>query len=282
MIVRRRPSALGLLFILRGSIVPTIAPRVFVVLVLSAAVAWLHRAAPQYFRDLTPAPFTLLGLALSIFFGFRNNACYERWWEGRKQWGQLIAESRGLVREGVTLLSDEPAIRRRLAHRVIAFAHALRGQLRGTEGAELRDSPQPPPWPADPPTTLRLHPQGPRNSRTIATATDLFQRIIAGRDRLLLSALCRASPINRASLLANDGEKMDPTEFARIRAPDASMPNDDNALLRRRATAEALSAIGFPSLGQDAGNQGHSRRWPSIPAFRPSATVSVGRCTRLG
>jgi hypothetical protein len=87
---------------------------------------------------------------------------------------------------------------------------------------------------------------GTRNSRTIATATDLFQRIIAGRDRLLLNALCRASPINRASLLANDGEKMDPTEFARIRAPDASMPNDDNALLRRRATAEALSAIGFP------------------------------------
>ena len=139
MIVRRRPSALGLLFILRGSIVPTIAPRVFIVLVLSAAVAWLHRAAPQYFRDLTPAPFTLLGLALSIFFGFRNNACYERWWEGRKQWGQLIAESRGLVREGVTLLPDEPAIRRRLTHRVIAFAHALRGQLRGTEGAELHD-----------------------------------------------------------------------------------------------------------------------------------------------
>jgi len=93
MIVRPRPSAFGLLFILRGSIVPMIAPRVLVVLVFSAIVAGLHHAAPQHFRELTPAPFTLLGLALSIFLGFRNNACYERWWEGRRQWGQLVAET---------------------------------------------------------------------------------------------------------------------------------------------------------------------------------------------
>jgi ion channel-forming bestrophin family protein len=139
MIVRSRPSALGLLFILRGSVVPTIAPQVLIVLVVSAVVAWLHRAAPQHFLDLTPAPFTLLGLALSIFLGFRNNACYERWWEGRKQWGQLVAETRGLLRETVTLLPNDPALRRRVAHRVIAFAHALRDQLRGTESAEPRD-----------------------------------------------------------------------------------------------------------------------------------------------
>lgn len=139
MIVRPRPSAFGLLFILRGSIVPTIAPRVLVVLAVSAAVALLHRAAPQHFRDLTPAPFTLLGLALSIFLGFRNNACYERWWEGRKQWGQLVAAARGLVRDGVTLLPDDPTLRRRFAHRVIAFAHALRDQLRDTDSAGPRD-----------------------------------------------------------------------------------------------------------------------------------------------
>jgi len=138
MIVRPRPTAFGLLFILRGSIVPLIAPRLLVVVVLSAGVAVFNRAAPGLLRDVTPAPFTLLGLALSIFLGFRNNACYERWWEGRKQWGELLAQSRALVREIVTLLPADPALRRRAGHRVVAFAHALRCQLRGVEDGQTR------------------------------------------------------------------------------------------------------------------------------------------------
>lgn len=139
MIVRPRPSSFSLLFILRGSILPMIAPRLLSVLVLSAGVAWLHQIAPQYLRGVTSAPFTLLGLALSIFLGFRNNACYERWWEGRKQWGQLVAETRSLVREFVTLLPEDPELRRRCGHRVVAFAHALRSQLRDDEDRKARD-----------------------------------------------------------------------------------------------------------------------------------------------
>ena len=128
MIIRPRSSALGLWFILRGSIVPDIAPRLVVVLGISFAAVWLHHLAPAYFRDLNPAPFTLLGLALSIFLGFRNNICYERWWEGRKQWGGLVAVSRDLLRDAVTLLPGDES--RRVAHRTVAFAHALRNQLR--------------------------------------------------------------------------------------------------------------------------------------------------------
>lgn len=130
MIVRPRPSAFGLLFILRGSVIPAIAPRVLIVTGLSALVVMVHHMAPQYLADVTPAPFTLFGIALSIFLGFRNNACYDRWWEGRKLWGQMIAEMRGIMREFQTLLPDDPSLRRRYAHRLVAFAHALRVQLR--------------------------------------------------------------------------------------------------------------------------------------------------------
>ena len=31
-----------------------------------------------------PMPFTLIGLALAIFLGFRNSAAYDRHWEGRR------------------------------------------------------------------------------------------------------------------------------------------------------------------------------------------------------
>jgi len=139
MIIRPRPSAFGLLFILRGSILPMILPRLLSVLVLSAGVAWLHHVAPQHLRDVNPAPFTLLGLALSIFLGFRNNACYERWWEGRKQWGQLVAQSRSLNRDLMTLLPDDPVLLRRCAHRIVAFAHALRAQLRDSPDQAARN-----------------------------------------------------------------------------------------------------------------------------------------------
>lgn len=115
-----------------------IATRLALVLVISTLVAAVHRIEPQYFRDLTPAPFTLMGLALSIFLGFRNNACYERWWEARRQWGQLVAEMRGLVRDAMVLLPPDPALHRRFTHRAIAFAHALRDQLRSVEGDTLR------------------------------------------------------------------------------------------------------------------------------------------------
>ena len=133
MIVRPRPTPFGLLYILRGSILPTIAPRILLVVIVSSLVAALHHFAPKPFVDITVAPFTLLGLALSIFLGFRNNACYERWWEGRRQWGQLIAESRMLAREFMTILPDDPALRHRCGQCIIAFAHALRCQLRGVE-----------------------------------------------------------------------------------------------------------------------------------------------------
>jgi putative membrane protein len=124
---------------MRGSVVPIIARRLLLILAISCAVVWLWRLAPRYFEVINPTPFTLLGLSVPIFLGFRNNACYDRWWEGRKQWGALLAECRNLLRDIVTLLPEDTALRRRCAHRVVAFAHALRTQLRNAGDSESRD-----------------------------------------------------------------------------------------------------------------------------------------------
>lgn len=40
---------------------------------------------------------TLLGFALSILLVFRTNTAYDRWWEGRKLWGNLVNVSRNLA-----------------------------------------------------------------------------------------------------------------------------------------------------------------------------------------
>jgi putative membrane protein len=73
-------------------------------------------------------PFSILAIALSVFLGFRNNACYDRWWEARKHWGDLIVQLRAFARECQAVLG--PLRQQSLLRRGIGFAHALAGRLR--------------------------------------------------------------------------------------------------------------------------------------------------------
>lgn len=130
MIVRSRPTYMALLFAVRGSVLPLVAKRLTVILAASCLAVWLHHLWPQYLGVHIATPFTLLGLGLSIFMGFRNNACYDRWWEGRKQWGALVAISRNTLRDLTALLPDSDPFRRQSAHFIGSFARHLRDQLR--------------------------------------------------------------------------------------------------------------------------------------------------------
>lgn len=40
---------------------------------------------------------TLLGMVISLLLVFRTNTAYDRWWEGRKLWGNLVNNSRNLA-----------------------------------------------------------------------------------------------------------------------------------------------------------------------------------------
>ena len=136
MIIRPRPHGWQLLYILRGSIVPAVAPKVLAILVLAIVVsAVVELGRPPGIERVSVVPFTLLGIALSIFLSFRNSACHERWWEGRKLWGQLVFESRSLARQLQALLGEDSARRRRVAHLLVAFASALCARLRGNDQA---------------------------------------------------------------------------------------------------------------------------------------------------
>jgi putative membrane protein len=65
---------------------------------------------------------------------FRNGACYDRWWEGRKQWGQLIFEVRSFARETATLKDGQA--RADMLRGLCGFAHTLAARLRDKdEGA---------------------------------------------------------------------------------------------------------------------------------------------------
>lgn len=41
--------------------------------------------------------YQLLGFVISLLLVFRTNTAYDRWWEGRRMWGQLVNDSRNLA-----------------------------------------------------------------------------------------------------------------------------------------------------------------------------------------
>jgi ion channel-forming bestrophin family protein len=81
---------------------------------------------------------TILGTAISLLLGFNVNQSYERWWEARKIWGNIVNDSRSLVLQlqaFVTVGDAKPEFSRgmiaRMAYRQIAWCYALACSLRG-------------------------------------------------------------------------------------------------------------------------------------------------------
>ncbi len=132
MIVRKRMPWLKMLLVWRGSIVPKVLPQLCFTIVWALSITLIFRHS-SWKPGLNMLPFSLLGIAMAIFLGFRNNASYERFWEARKVWGALLNDCRTLARQVCTLTTCTTAERRRMVYLIIAFVHALRHQLRGTD-----------------------------------------------------------------------------------------------------------------------------------------------------
>jgi ion channel-forming bestrophin family protein len=141
LIVRERPAFWELIWMWRLSILPRIAVQVGFVLLWSVFVVWMSKHDSILMRSWTVAPFTLLGVALSIFLGFRNSACYERWWEARRQLGGMVGEMRSFARLCVSLRRIDSEDRDTLVHDAILFTYEL--------VHVLRKLPRPTPVPAE-------------------------------------------------------------------------------------------------------------------------------------
>jgi putative membrane protein len=74
---------------------------------------------------------SILGILLSLLLVFRTNMAYDRYYEGRKVWGMLVSQCRGLAMEMNALLPREAkSSRRYFAVLISNFPIALEGSLR--------------------------------------------------------------------------------------------------------------------------------------------------------
>ncbi len=111
---------------------------------VAVAVVVVDRIWPTLKLAAPFPPIGTLGAALAIFVAFRNNASYGRWWEARTIWGNIQNNSRVLARQLVAATDNAIeagtggtaeeilAYRRELVLRIVAFAQALRIELRRT------------------------------------------------------------------------------------------------------------------------------------------------------
>ena len=96
----------------------------------------LYKYFDLTFLKIPFLPIATVGTAVAFYVGFKNNASYDRFWEGRKIWGGIVNSSRtwatlvmSYIGPGST--DDEVSKKRQeLIHRQLAWINALRVQLR--------------------------------------------------------------------------------------------------------------------------------------------------------
>jgi ion channel-forming bestrophin family protein len=82
--------------------------------------------------------FSLLGIVLTILLVFRTNTAYDRWWEGRQQWGKLVNDCRNLaVMSHAALPEEDVETRRFLAIHIANFCYTIKEHLR--KGPKLEE-----------------------------------------------------------------------------------------------------------------------------------------------
>ena len=103
----------------------------------TAAICYLELEVLEEPMEVSNVVHSLLGFVLSLFLVFRTNTAYDRWWEGRKQWGGLVNVSRTLairVRE----YSDDEGVHAHFRESIPGFVKALRDHLRPRQPGTLQ------------------------------------------------------------------------------------------------------------------------------------------------
>ncbi|HLP11074.1 MAG TPA: bestrophin family protein [Flavobacteriales bacterium] len=76
--------------------------------------------------------FSLLGVVLSILLSFRTSTAYDRWWEGRKNWGELVNNTRNIAAYvHSSFPAEDKQSRQAMAVDISNFCISLKEHLRG-------------------------------------------------------------------------------------------------------------------------------------------------------
>lgn len=102
---------------------------VFTALIGYVEIEYLRLSKADYVSNL-PMMHSLLGFAISMLLVFRTNTAYDRWWEARKLWGQLVNVSRNTaIKVAAIFPAENDSDRAQFAALLARFARELRLHL---------------------------------------------------------------------------------------------------------------------------------------------------------
>lgn len=110
-------------------------PSILVICLYSGAIAFLEANYWKWSESTKlqhiDVMHGLLGFVISLLLVFRTNTAYDRWWEGRKQWGALFNNSRNLAMKLHSMLPLSDSQSRSFFKTLIPqYAVALKNHLR--------------------------------------------------------------------------------------------------------------------------------------------------------
>jgi putative membrane protein len=118
----------------RGDTIRTLLPLIVTIAIYAATIVFLekdyfHLNDKSFLKNISILH-TLLGGVISLLLVFRTNSAYDRWWEGRKLWGELTNNSRNLSIKLASILDEKEVKDREFFKKIIpAFAYALKNHL---------------------------------------------------------------------------------------------------------------------------------------------------------
>jgi len=104
-------------------------------LILSTTVFVLYEYYGWHILAIPFLPIATIGTAVAFYVGFKNNSSYDRLWEARKIWGEIVNISRALVSYLIAVMQnqdspDNKSALSKFVYRQIAYANMIRLQLR--------------------------------------------------------------------------------------------------------------------------------------------------------
>nr|WP_314263682.1 bestrophin family ion channel [uncultured Moellerella sp.] len=132
MVIRPNQHWFFRLFDWHGSVLSKITFRLSLNIIISIIAVMSYQCYEKLGIHLTIAPFSLLGIAIAIFLGFRNNACYSRLVEARTLWGTMLINQRNILRNIKSLLPTNTMFQKEFGSLLIALSWSLNHELRKT------------------------------------------------------------------------------------------------------------------------------------------------------
>jgi putative membrane protein len=84
---------------------------------------------------------SLLGFVIGLLLVFRTNSAYDRWWEGRKQWGALVNNCRNIaIKTNAAVPEGEKESRQLFSDLVPLYVYAMKEHLRN--GVKIKALPE--------------------------------------------------------------------------------------------------------------------------------------------